>query len=65
MLKTLRQITAIGIVTEPPPQADRTLRVREALNERIRGILGRALWGRHVDGGSCNGCGLESHAVSN
>src|SRR5215470_13049237 len=65
MLKRLRQITAIGIVTEPPPQADRTLRVREALNERIRGILGRALCVRHVDAGSCNGCELEIHAVNN
>ena len=31
MLKTLRQIASIGIVTEPAPQPDERLRIREAL----------------------------------
>jgi Ni,Fe-hydrogenase III small subunit len=65
MLKTLRQIASIGIVSEPAPQADDTLRVREALQEQIRSILGRALCIRHVDAGSCNGCELEIHALNN
>jgi Ni,Fe-hydrogenase III small subunit len=65
MLKILRQIASIGIVTENAPRADDALRVREALNERVRGILGRALCIRHVDAGSCNGCELEIHAVNN
>ena len=43
MLKTLHQIARIGIVTEAPPEADEALRVRDALQARIRGILGRAL----------------------
>ena len=65
MLKTLRQIAKVGIVTEPPPPADESLRVRAALQARILDILGRALCIRQVDAGSCNGCELEIHALSN
>src|ERR1700737_384583 len=65
MLKTLRQIVSVGIATEPAPQAEAGLRVREGLHERIRDVLGRALCIRHVDAGSCNGCELEIHALSN
>jgi Ni,Fe-hydrogenase III small subunit len=65
MLKTLRQIASIGIISEPPPPADETLRVRDTLQESIREILGRALCIRHVDAGSCNGCELEIHALNN
>jgi Ni,Fe-hydrogenase III small subunit len=65
MLKTLRQIASIGIVTEAPPRADESLRVREALGERLRTVLGRSLCIRHVDAGSCNGCELEIHALNN
>lgn len=65
MWKTLRQIQRIGIVTEPPPSPDVALRVREALQARIRQVLGRALCIRHVDAGSCNGCELEIHALNN
>jgi Ni,Fe-hydrogenase III small subunit len=64
MLNTLRQIARIGIATEAPPAAD-ALRVREALELRIREVLGRALCIRAVDAGSCNGCELEIHAVNN
>jgi Ni,Fe-hydrogenase III small subunit len=65
MLKTLRQIARIGIVTEPWPAADAELRLRESLQQRIRAILGRALCIRQVDAGSCNGCELEIHALNN
>ena len=65
MLKTLRQIVSIGIVTEPPPVTDELLRVREALDDKVRALLGRALCIRHVDAGSCNGCELEIHALNN
>jgi Ni,Fe-hydrogenase III small subunit len=65
MLKTLRQIGAIGIVTEPAPQPDDRLRLRDGLQEHIRSVLGRALCIRHVDAGSCNGCELEIHALNN
>jgi len=65
MLKTLKQIAMTGIVTEVPPSADDGLRVREALEQGIREVLGRALCIRAVDAGSCNGCELEIHAVNN
>jgi len=65
MLKTLRQIASIGIVTESPPSPDDTLRVRQSLNERIQTVLGRALCIRHIDAGSCNGCELEIQALNN
>ena len=65
MLKTLRQIAATGIVSEPPPPPDEELRLRAALQERICAVLGRALCIRHVDAGSCNGCELEIHALNN
>jgi Ni,Fe-hydrogenase III small subunit len=65
MLKTLRQIARTGIVTEPPPPAADELRIRAALEERIRAVIGRALCIREVDAGSCNGCELEIHALGN
>jgi Ni,Fe-hydrogenase III small subunit len=65
VLKTLRQICTVGLVTEPPPAVDDSLRLREALQRRILGVLGRALCVRAVDAGSCNGCELEIHALNN
>jgi Ni,Fe-hydrogenase III small subunit len=65
MLKTLRQIGSIGIVTEPAPAPDEGLRERAALRAELRAVLGRALCIRHVDAGSCNGCELEIHALNN
>ncbi len=65
MLKTLRQIVSIGIVSEPPPPADEGLRIRDGLQDHIRAVLGRALCIRHIDAGSCNGCELEIHALNN
>jgi Ni,Fe-hydrogenase III small subunit len=65
MLKTLRQICQTGIITEPPPDSDDTLRVTDALQSRILEVLGRALCIRAIDAGSCNGCELEIHALNN
>jgi Ni,Fe-hydrogenase III small subunit len=65
MLKTLRQIASIGIVSEPAPPADDGLRIRDGLQDHIRAVLGRALCIRHIDAGSCNGCELEIHALNN
>jgi Ni,Fe-hydrogenase III small subunit len=65
MWKTLRQIASIGIVTEPVPEIDQGLKLRDVLQDRILGILGRALCIRAVDAGSCNGCELEIHALNN
>jgi len=65
MLKTLRKIRSVGLVSEPAPQPDELLRIRSALDERIRSVIGRALCIRHVDAGSCNGCELEIQALNN
>jgi Ni,Fe-hydrogenase III small subunit len=65
MWKTLHQIVRVGIATEPAPDPDETLRLREALQGQILAIVGRALSIRHVDAGSCNGCELEIHALNN
>ncbi len=65
MLKTLRTIAGIGIVSEPPPLQDDALRLRESLQRQILSVLGRALCIRQVDAGSCNGCELEIHALNN
>jgi Ni,Fe-hydrogenase III small subunit len=65
MLKTLRQISRTGIITEPPPLSDDTLRIADALQSRILDVLGRALCIRAIDAGSCNGCELEIHALNN
>jgi len=65
MFKTLRQLAATGIVTEPAPAAEQGFKLREALQARILGIMGRALCIRAVDAGSCNGCELEIHALNN
>lgn len=65
MLKTLRQIVRTGFVTEALPVAADEMKVRAALEARIRELLGRALCIRQVDAGSCNGCELEIHALGN
>jgi Ni,Fe-hydrogenase III small subunit len=65
MLKTLRTIAGIGIVSEAPAETDDALRVRDALQAEIQAVLGRALCIRQVDAGSCNGCELEIHALNN
>jgi Ni,Fe-hydrogenase III small subunit len=65
MLRTLRKIGSIGLVSEPAPPTDELLRLRRALDARTTAILGRALCIRHVDAGSCNGCELEIQAIHN
>jgi len=66
MLKIARQVLRAGIVTEPPPDTDPALRVAaQHVQRELLATLGRALAIRHVDAGSCNGCELEIHALSN
>jgi Ni,Fe-hydrogenase III small subunit len=65
MLKALRKIASIGLISEPAPAPDELLRVRRALDATIAAVLGRALCIRHVDAGSCNGCELEIQALGN
>ena len=66
MYKILKQIIQSGIKTEAPPEADEALRctAQRLENEILERFCG-ALAIRHVDAGSCNGCELEIHALSN
>ena len=65
MLKTLGKICGTGIITEPPPSSDESLRLWTRCNRRILDVLGRALCIRAIDAGSCNGCELEIQALNN
>ncbi|HLX28644.1 MAG TPA: NADH-quinone oxidoreductase subunit B family protein [Casimicrobiaceae bacterium] len=65
MYQTLRKIMRTGIATETPPAPADDNVVVARLHEKILRTLGRALAIRHVDAGSCNGCELEAHALSN
>ena len=65
MLRTLKQIAGVGIVSEPMPAPEGRWRLRSGIEASILKTLGRALCIRHVDAGSCNGCELEIHALTN
>lgn len=66
MYQLLKQVINVGIKTEPPPSADESLRVvAQRLEGAILRLFNGALSIRHVDAGSCNGCELEIHALSN
>ena len=61
----LQKIFRAGMVSEPAPQSDSALRVREQeLHGEILRVFGQAVAIRHVDAGSCNGCELEIHAIN-
>ena len=63
MWHTIKLIARGGIATEPLPVPAQV--AGQGLHDEIRSILGRALAIRQVDAGSCNGCELEIHALSN
>jgi Ni,Fe-hydrogenase III small subunit len=67
MRKTLLESLTRGPLTEMPPQADEAAfaELAQSVNRAARARLGRSLSIRHVDAGSCNGCELEIHALSN
>ncbi|WP_454854103.1 NADH-quinone oxidoreductase subunit B family protein [Rhizobium binxianense] len=54
-------------LTEPPPRVSdaATKELAAAIEKAARRRLGRSLSIRAVDAGSCNGCELEMHALSN
>src|SRR5882672_2859162 len=56
-----------GPLTEPAPAVDEAALAELAarVNDAARARLGRTLSIREVDAGSCNGCELEIHALSN
>jgi Ni,Fe-hydrogenase III small subunit len=67
MRKILFEGIAQGSLTERPPAPDEAALVElaESVNKEARIRLGRSLSIRQVDAGSCNGCELEIHALSN
>jgi Ni,Fe-hydrogenase III small subunit len=67
MRKTLLESLTHGPLTEPAPAPDEAAlaELAQSVNRAARARLGRSLSIRHVDAGSCNGCELEIHALSN
>ena len=67
MRRLLLQALMQGPMTEASPAADATSLedLARKLSEAGRLRLGRSLSIREVDAGSCNGCELEIHALSN
>ena len=67
MRKTMIESLMRGPLTEPAPPVDAIAlaELAESVNRTARARLGRSLSIRHVDAGSCNGCELELHALSN
>ncbi len=67
MRKLLFKSLVQAPLTEPPPSADERsiVELARALDRTSRRRLGRSLSIREVDAGSCNGCELEIHALSN
>lgn len=67
MRRTLFESLTTGALTEPAPPPDQAAlaELARSLDRAARARLGRSLSIRHVDAGSCNGCELELHALSN
>src|SRR3984957_4838199 len=67
MRRTLFESVTRPPLTEPAPApTDPELAALAAeIKSATRAKLGRSLSIRHVDAGSCNGCELEIHALSN
>ena len=67
MRKTLLESIVHGPLTEPAPEPDDAALKELAgrLDREARRKFGRSLSIREVDAGSCNGCELEIHALSN
>ena len=67
MRRTLFESLTHRPLTEPPPAPDEAAltELAESVNRAARARLGRSLSIREVDAGSCNGCELEIHALSN
>jgi len=67
MRGTLLESITQGSLTEPAPAADEAAlaELAKRVHRAAHAKLGRSLSIRHVDAGSCNGCELEIHALSN
>ena len=65
MFDILSHIRRVGNLSEPLPAPQSTEAEPTAIQRELQAVFGRALCIRHVDAGSCNGCELEIHALSN
>ncbi|HQU15178.1 MAG: hydrogenase [Chromatiales bacterium 21-64-14] len=65
MLRTLRKIARVGVVTEPVPDGPALEAVGERLHAVVMARFAGSLAIRQVDAGSCNGCELEIQALDN
>lgn len=67
MRKTLLESLTRGSLTEPAPAPDEAAlaELAKEVDRAAQAKLGRSLAIRQVDAGSCNGCELEIHALSN
>ena len=67
MRRLLYQSVLKRVLTEPSPGADEAAlkELAEKADAAARRRLGRSLAIRQIDAGSCNGCELEIHALSN
>lgn len=65
MLNILNRIRLTGMLSERPPKHDASVPETDSLQHKLQAVFGRALRIRHLDAGSCNGCELEIHALSN
>src|SRR3984893_19123980 len=67
MRKTLLESMTHGALTEAAPAPDEAAlaELAQSVDRAARARLGRSLSIRHVDAGSCNGCELELHTLSN
>ncbi len=67
MRRTLLENLTHRPLTEPAPIADEAAlaELAASVKRAARARLGRSLSIRQVDAGSCNGCELEIHALSN
>ncbi len=65
MFSILSRIRRTGRLSEPAPAPDTSESEPTAIQQELHAVFGRALCVRHVDAGSCNGCELEIHALSN
>jgi Ni,Fe-hydrogenase III small subunit len=65
----MRKLLFDGLIrrplTEPAPDDEELAALAGTLDAAARRKLGRSLSIRQVDAGSCNGCELEIHALSN
>lgn len=65
MFDILTTIRRNGLLDKGQPEPDPIKPPLDKLQRQLQSVFGRALRIRHVDAGSCNGCELEIHALSN